>query len=297
MPKRIGMVCNASGANALSLVMGAGESAMVREIVYHLATAAAEDFKVTVDRKLAMQFKAPSGWNVVSRVTSLGRSIFDVINSKGWFKGIPVAKGQTLALTAPGANNFVEVVYDLGEADEFTADMPNGSNASDYQMFQIVSNSGTRATAGDLALDQSDIDAAFPAFPGGKVVPGNVAIECHAIYGGGASLGTGAANGEYTTYIKLIADREDIMDKGLVGVLYRGDSARTTATVGYTTKAGRMCLAPTAAIPSLIELEEPLVFSPNEELNVFATLARTGAGGDFAAADVKLGFFFTVHKQ
>lgn len=294
---RSGMVERADTTTALSLAMPTGRAARIEDLYLYLNAAAAEDFSVTIDRKTILQFVAASGLYLLGQDHSGGQlSIMSALKAAGLFPIIPLASGETLEITAPGASNYMEAVYDLFSADEVKAEEPNGSKSDTYRLFQMLSNSGVLATAGDIALDQSDLSSVFPAFPGGEVVPANTTMDLLAIFGAAASHGTGAANGEYTTHVKMLADREDILDMDLGGINFLGDAAVTADAVTYKTVAGRLQAGVQHNPPRIIRFDPPIEFKAGQELNVFATIARTGAGGDFVAGDLQLGLVFDVTR-
>jgi hypothetical protein len=277
--------------------MPAGQSARIRDIYFYMNAAAAESLILTIDRKSIVQFSAPSGLYLLGQNVAGGyKNICSIIKAAGLFPVIPLAEGETLDMTAPGASNYLEVVYDLYTAEDVKADEPNGSKSNVYRLFQTISNAGVRASAGDLALNQSDLSAVFPAFPGGEVVPANHRMDLLALFGAGSTKGTGAANGEYTTYLKCLKDREDIFDKDLGGITFLGDAAYTTAAVKYQSVASRISAGTQHSTPQIITFDPPISFNSGAELNVYATIGRTGAGADFIAADIKVGMIFDVIK-
>jgi len=292
------MVATHTGATALSLAMPAGESALIKNLRLSFGSALAEDVTVTIDRKKIIHFKGPADWGILAGCEApRWESICDEIKRHGLFPTIPLGEGETLGITAPGVNHWMSVEYDLYDAGDITPNMPNGSKSNQYRMFQVISNSGVRATAGDLALDQSDIDAAFPAFPGGASVPANTRMELLALFGSPWSHGTDTDNGEYTTYLKLLKDREDILDKDLRGMVYQGDWTFIANNVSADKMSSPIWVSRGFTSPcGIYVFDPPVVFNAGEELNVYATLARTGAGGDFTAGQVKVGLLFDVFK-
>lgn len=231
MLKRSNMIESIAGAVALSLTARTGEAIVVKDIDFYQAAAGAEDISISIDRKKVLQFKSPSTWRLLAHNRPTGyHSIYAEMIALGLLSPIPVAEGETITISAVGANDFLSVVYDVYDAADVKNTAKNGSKSDTYDLIQVVSNSGVRATAGDLALDQSDLDALFPSFPGGSVVPAKLTMGLKALFGAAVSKGTAAANGEYTTKIKLLEDREDILDEKLVGIDFRGDVTSSPRT-------------------------------------------------------------------
>jgi len=295
MLKQSSMVESTSGATGLTLQAQTGESLLVRDIHSVVAAAGAEDYDVSIDRKRIQSFTAPSSWHLLSNMYPTGyHSIVNVLRRLGLLQPIPIAEGETLTITAPGASDFLDVLYDVYDAQDIKAGMYNGSKAQAYDLFQVISNAGVRATAGDLQLNQSDLDSVFPAFPGGDVVPARHRMILKALFGAAVTKGKGVANGEYTTKLKLLSDREDILDKDLLGIDFLGDVAHTAATTVYGSVVSRISTNVAFVDPRVFVFDKPPVFEPGSELNVFTTLARTGAGADFVAGEIKLGMLFEV---
>ena len=296
--KRAGMIEQTSGTSALSLTAEAGESILVRDIRSDIAAAGAEDYKVTIDRKSILQFKAPTTWHLLARLQAgTYPPIMEAIKKAGLFPTFPVAEGETFGITAPGTSDYLTVVYDLYDGDDIQADMANGSKASRYRMFQMISNSASPTEAGDEALDQSDLDSEFIAFPGGDVVPPGVNIELLGLFGIPVTDGTGAANAQNTSHLKFLADREDIFDKDLNGINFLADITHTAATTIYGQVAGRLWGGLAYQDAGIIVFDEPLIFVPGSELNVFATIVETTGGTDLAAGAIKLGMIMDVVKR
>lgn len=297
MMRRQGMVLKTSGTTALTHTVPDGKSYMLRDILFHAAAAGAEDHKLTVDQKDIYHFVAPSGWYMASGNPSGGYTpIWAVLRNAGIRLDVPVEAGQKIQFTAPGASDYLGIVYDEYDKGDILRTMPNGTEASRRTLLQQISNSGTRATAGDLDLDQSDLASSFPAFPGGAVVPARHTMSLVALFGTATSKGTGAANGEYTTYLKALRNQQLVSDPDLTGWYFLGDSGHTAASVDYDTIVARIDAGVQHNLPRIVLFDPPIVFEAGEELNMIATIGRTGAGADFAAGDIKLGMVFDVQR-
>jgi len=293
MLKIAGMVESTSGTDALELEAKAGEGLMVRDIDNILAAAGAEDITISIDRKQIMQFVAPASWYLLGNMFPTGFfSIVSTLRELGLLHSIPIAEGEKMTITAPGANDFLNVRYDVFDADNVQKGMPNGSKGDTYDLFQVVSNSAVGGAAGDIALDQSDLDTVFPAFPGGAVVPARHHMTLKALFG--SPVCTGSATGEYTTRLKMLRDREDMLDADLLGIDFLGDLADAGAATIYTPVGGRISAGVAFVPPRILVFDEPTTFEPGSELNVFATIGHTGAGDNFIAGEIKLGMLFEV---
>lgn len=296
--KRSGMVEVAVGAAALSLEMKANESARIRDIWYGYCTPGAVDHKITIDRKSMMHFIAPETWYLWGADMKQGKvPLADAFWEAGLWPTIPLAKGETLGITAPGTDNFMEAIYDLYDADDVRPDEPNGSLSTRYRMFQVISNAAIVTAAGDAPLDASDTATEFPAFPGGEAVPANIRIELLGLFGSPCVRGCGTTVGQYTTRLKFLREREDLFDKDLGGVVFRGDTTYKSAALKYQADPSRLIKGGDSVPPGIITYDPPIVFTAGQELNVFATVYEvTAATGDFQIGEIKLGLIMDVIK-
>lgn len=296
--RQSGMVEVTSGTDAIALQMESNESCMVREIYYYVDGAQAEDIKVSVDRKVVLQFKAPSGWYLLANNYNGGyKSLMQYMAERGMFPQVPVGSGQKLTVTAPGASNYMAVVYDLYDADDIRPDMRNGSQASEYDLFQVISNSAAATAAGDIDLDDSDLDSIFPDFPGGDVVPGRYTMSLLSLFGTGYARGDGSDNTFQSTRLRMLGDRVDIFDKDLEGLLLRGDSSYTTDGADYDTIVGRMVMGLQYQDPKIVTFDNPIVFREGSELNVKMTVLENTDGDTLPANDLKVGMHFNVYRN
>jgi hypothetical protein len=291
------MVEVAEGTSSLELKAEAGTSLQIVDISFGVDGAQAEDITLSIDRKAIHHFKFPSGWYGLAEFpASSYQSLYRYLRKKGLIRPIPVGEGETVSVTAPGANNTLEVVYDLYDAGDIVPNMYNGSKSDRYDLLQIISNSAAISADGDADLDQSDLDSEFPGFPGGEVVPGRTQMLLKGLFGTGVSEGTGAAVGIYTDRIKFLADREDIFDKDLNGLLYVGDLSRTTATAAYGTDHGRLDIGRQYVEPKIIQFDDPIVFGPGEEVDISVECVESTDGATLAAGEIKLGMIFEVQR-
>lgn len=292
---RPNMVENAAAAATLSLYMPAGQSCRVKGIRGWRSTKVAEDLRVFIDRKLVLQIVNPIDWLIAQSTDDAPFEILeDLLVRENLWPILPVGEGQTLEITQGNSDNwdYLEVLYDLYDGPDVHRDEPNGTEAAVYRLMQVISNSGTIAAAGNLALDQSDLDAVFPGFPGGESVPSKTTMNLLALYGGPAACDDGAAGvGQATEYLRFVSGREDMFDKDLVGIIFAGDVTEATTTV-YTTDAGRLRVPDGSAPGQIIKFTPPIVFPAGEELVIRASILHTAAG--FIAGEVKLGMIFDV---
>lgn len=296
--KRKGMTAVAMAATTLSLTMQANESCIITSVRVHTLALAAESIRLSVDNKLVGHFSAPSGWNLLTQQNQDNLTcIMDEFRAAGLVPTYPVASGQTFLITGAPANSYIEVTYDLHDAGDIKGDEPNGFASNEFTIFSTISNGTVLAAAGDIPLNVSDIDAQFPAFPAGEVVPANYTARLLGLYGTGIGKGSGAANGQFTTRIKFSQDRKELFDKALLGILHHGDNVAVTAGLINTCLYGRLQVPGANRRATIITFDDPPEFPMGSELNVIATVGRTGAAADFIAGDIKLGLLLNFVRR
>jgi len=290
---RQGMKAVATGANPLALTMESGFSALVRRIRGFIDVPTASAHQVSVDNRTVFEFTGLAGLNYLFNVFgSDALSILDELYRLGLVDPIPVAEGETLNITAPGGNGVIEVEYDHHTGGDFTGNEKNGKNGKSYQLFQMISNSAVPPGTGPVPLDQSDLSAQFPRFPGGAVVPANMTMTLRALFGSSLTAGTGAANAYYIDRLRLIRDREDITSLDQLGMIHRADPAYVGGPLLYETQAGDIRTGVRGMPPSVLVLDPYLEFKAGTKLDVVASaVVNIGAIG---AGVVKLGMLFDV---
>lgn len=287
------MIAAAEGVNALALTMRDGFSCIVRAINFGGVVDAVALHTVGVNERNIFQLAGPAGGRMILDDLSNGHiSQFSMMQKLGLFKGIPVAEGETLNITAPGANNTVQVIYDRHDAGDFTSDMVNGRTSKEYQLFQSITNPGTTVADEYLPLTTSRLGNEFLQFPADSVVPAAHRLTLKAFYGSPNTEGNGAAYSLSSRRIRMLVDREDVFDQDRVGFVFAGDTTFIIAATSYFAEAGKVWGSAAAYTPGIWKLENPMVFEAGQEVNV-SVLTQVVAGG-FPANATFLGMMFDV---
>jgi len=209
------------------------------------------------------------------------KTLLEFLLKKDIFVGYPVGEGQTFALSGVNQANCIQMIeYEIYDAEDMTAQMPNGSASQEYLFINYGNAGGSiQATAANL-LNTSKNPAEFPDFPFGRVVPANYEIDILGILG--STFAPGENDGtdySWTKYLKMIRDREVLFDEDRNGLLFysRSDTAKADVDViaegwsvigNYTDEDAKE--------PFL--LPEPLTFRSGDELGVYVVL-EIGTGG------------------
>jgi len=195
---------------------------------------------------------------------------------------LPIAEGQKLTLPAFAGTGSLVVVYDRYDGGDIKATQPNGTQSKTFSFIQMLDASVVLAASGNMTLDIGLTPAEFMDFPAGKAVPPKIRVKCHGIVGSPASSYASSGNGFYTTYLKLIREREVLLDEDRLGLLFTGklddgpggDYADAQTIVGTGAEA--------TAADSNFKFDEPYWFDPplefasGEELNVILSWIKVG---------------------
>lgn len=241
-----------------------------------------------VDRHLGLRADATVPGDVYDEVRALlwsgfhgNKSLLAFLGAQGIFKGYPIAEGETFSILGMGgANSITVIIYEQWEPADIKPDMENGSRALEY-FFLNYGNCGAVVNInGDSLFNTSQTPAEFPDFPFGKVVPANHEIDilgiCASPFAPGENEGT---NYTYTQYLKMIKDREVLFDEDRNGLLFlsrhaTADGAQDMKAEGFTLigNGSEYDNNPPFMFPA------PLTFKPGDELLVYLTTVKGGAG-------------------
>lgn len=229
-------------------------------------------------------------------------NLMKLLVDRGLPFAIPVAEGQKLTLPVLDGAGSMQVVYDRYDAGDIKADMPNGTASKRYGFIQYLRESAVLTASGDMSLDTSLTPAEFPDFPAGKAVPANMTIKLHGIHGSPVADFVSGSNGFYTTYFKLVKEREVLLDEDRNGILFLGSAAATGAgdytNVQSLIGTGGSALDANAAykFDAPFWFDPALIFTSGEELLVYLTWVKVGTH-TMAANLPAVGLILEVNKK
>lgn len=202
------------------LEANAGESFLIRGL--YVVPEDDNDYLVLkVDRKTVGVYRiyGRAGNHLgVMRADHIHKNLMEFLQNKGVNCSIPVAEGQSFAVTTAGTSPVVAVVYDTYDAGDIRADMPNGTDAKEYMFVQYMDNPNVVEAVGDVLLNTSLSPAEFPDFPCDRSVPANTEIDILGLVG--CPVGEGDYSHLYlgSSYVKMIKEREVLFDKARNGI-------------------------------------------------------------------------------
>jgi len=216
--------------------------------------------------------------------STIGINLMRFLIDRGLPFSLPIAEGQKLTISRPAGTGKIIVLYDRYDAGDIRADMPCGTLSKTYGFLQYLRETDLLTASGDMILDASLTPAEFPDFPAGKAVPAKVRIKLHGIAGCPCGQWVSNDHGMYTTYLKLIREREVLFDEDRVGFLFEGNNylAQTKpyemgkSIIGSGAEFGSSTLFSQNQPPLMFT--PPLVFESGEELLVYLTWYKKGSG-------------------
>lgn len=283
MVKRI----TASGGGDLEAKTG--ESLRIKRIEC-IPSASDTYLTIMIDRVTVAFYrvKGKSG-NHLSTIRSsyLKRNIMDFLTERNINVTIPIAEGQTLTVKRYAQDGNVMIIYDRFSAGDVKASDPNGSESKVYTFLQYAKVGATPAASGDFLIDTALTPAEFPDFPCAKVVPALHMIELLGIAASPFVDAAGGGIGFETTFLKFIKDREVLFDPDRNGIPFKGLSA-SEQSLYYGCEYSLIGSGTEIILDDINNIVsahgDPLMFEPalkfeaGQELNVYLTVLRTGAG-------------------
>jgi len=284
MLKQANCVKRITASGGGDLQADAGESFLVR-LIYAEPSGSDTFLTLRVDRKTVGVYRiGGKAGNHLSFYTegNFKNNLMEFLTKKNINVSIPVAEGQTFTVSRYAETGEVVIVYDMYDAGDISANMPNGSDAKDYMFINYLNNSATKAVDGDLLLDESQSPAEFPDFPAEAVVPARHTIEVLGVIGQPTGHKTTGDNWILSSFLKLIKDRETLFDEDRAGIVFRAKKPSEDKTMYRTdfsliggcvmnnySQADELLSDPLMFVPQL-------VFQSGEELLVYVTFALTG---------------------
>lgn len=214
--------------------------------------------------------------------STIGANLMALLVKMGLPFSLPIAEGQKLNISRYAEAGMVQILYDRYSAGDIRSDMPGGSAAKSYGFLQYLREAAVLTASGDMILDTAITPSEFPDFPAGKAVPAKMRIKLHGIAGCPVADFASGDNGFYTSFLKLVREREVLCDEDRDGFLFRGND-QTAQTAQYILVKSLIGSGAEYAefnsfwanCPPLM-FDPPLVFESGEELLVYLSWVKIG---------------------
>lgn len=288
----------------ITLQADVGESLLIKGISVGIATTAGyliakiDNFTVGCWRILGRRGNHLGGQRAGYKAVNLMKQLI----ARGLPFKYPIAEGQKLTIAALDGAGSIQVVYDIYTAGDILATMPNGTQSRQYSFIQYLDASAVLAASGDMLLDTSLTPAEFPDFPAGRAVPARMRIKLHGVIGSPVADAASGSNLFYTTYLKMIREREVLLDEDRLGVIFLGYAASAT-TADYTNAVSLIGTGGEQVDGGAdYKWDEPywfepaLVFNAGEELDIYLSWLKVGTH-TMPASIVDVGLILEVNKE
>ena len=278
-----------AGLTTYDLTADIGESFLIRKVTV-FAPSDAGYIIFRVDRKTVgvYRIKGKSGNHLGHPQTGwLHKNLMEVLAKRDINVSIPIAEGQTFTYEFTVGNGHVCTYYDVYDAGDIRADMPNGSEAKEYTFIQYMNASTYPSASGDVLLDLSLSPAEFPDFPCGKTVSPRSKIDVLGLAGSPFCDVDAVGNFIVTDFVKLVKEREVLFDQRRKGFLFTcyqsADGAiaytNTFSPIGACVPVNMSVDGHLATNPSYQDpliFDEPIHMLSGEELNIYITARLVG---------------------
>jgi len=277
-------------ANDLSLEAKAGKSLLVWDIRIVTPTGNHATIKIgkttvgyfrtagNLGNHLGMGFGSPiiaAAEDVMPHVAY--ETILALLRRKGIFQGYPVAEGETFVISGvKAAGCLQQVLYSEYDAGDNLPTHPNGSESVEYLLFNYGRTDDDIILTADNLYDTVQSPAEFPDFPYGKDVPAKTEIDLIGILASDIISYADAADCVYSTYIKLIRQRETLFDDDKNGLIMHGDLAGAVVANSIATGISMLGNFSDADMRPPMLFDPTLTFVAGEELGVYLSTI-TGA--------------------
>jgi len=275
-----------TGATGGDLEADSGESFLVKAIFNALPMTKTDTYLTAkIDNVTVGYFRCvgKSGNHLGGASSStFARNLMQFLVSLGLPFSLPVAEGQKLNVSRAAGTGKIVVLYDRYDAGDISANMPCGTECNNYGFLQYLRESAVLAASGNMLLDTAITPAEFPDFPAGKAVPAKMRIKLHGIAGCPVADFASGDNGFYTSYLKLVREREVLFDEDRLGILFWGND-QTAQTAQYV--LGKSIIGSGAVYAEFnafwmnqppLMFDPPLVFESGEELLVYLSWVKIG---------------------
>ena len=228
-------------------------------------------------------------------------NMMEYLESKAINVQIPIAEGQTFTVSRYAETGRVIISFERYDAGDMRADMPNGSEGKEYTFLQYMDIVTGVSASGDAIFDKALSPAEFPDFPCGKSVPANHRITLLGLVGTPWQQGDSGPKGFYTSYIKLIREREVLFDEDRNGIPFQ--SYYTASPSDLYEAAYTLIGSGMHHIGSGMKgAGEPLIFNPSlvfeagVELGIYAVMVAFGTTPTWVSGLADLAAILKVEK-
>jgi hypothetical protein len=205
-------------------------------------------------------------------------TIFDLLRAAGRPLDIPVENDETFSVSRYAEAGDVSVVYDIGDAGDFKATDPQGSDGKVRRQLVYASNAAAITAVGDAILDANLSTGIVNYFPvTGARVPTGCKGRLLGIAGVPSAKGASSANNFYTTFLKLKLNQSILLDpENGYGLPFLGDVSNVS-TLAWSPIASVIGGGTAEHGQAPLLFDPPIELSPDDVILPYVTVAGAAA--------------------
>jgi len=283
----------------LTLIAGAGESFMVRDV--HVSGTAGAYTTFFIDTSTQGYFRT-SSIGLGNHLAFIGRSgrrktILGFLTDKGIFKGYPIQSGSKFTVKNPSAAGIC-IVYDIYDAGDIHNTMENGKDSKELTFLMYGQPIANVTTATDTQIIKKNNPSEFCDFPfhGGVATKKKIDLYGVVYSSRGADDGT-AAHYIHTNYIKLTKGRSVLFDSARKGLFALGNMVQTNNT--FEAENGWDIGGEYTDLYQKDPLifDQPIRFANGEELDTCWTTSVGTPAGTFLASELEIAYILKETQE
>jgi len=283
----------------LTLIAGAGESFMVRDI--HVLGMPGAYATLFIDTSTQGYFRTSSTvlGNHLAYIqkSSKTKTILGYLTDKGIFKGYPIQSGSKFVVKNTH-NAYISIVYDIYDTGDITNTMENGKDSKELTFLMYGQPATNVNTATDTQIIKKNNPSEFCDFPfcGGVATKKKIDLYGVVYSSRGADDGT-AAHYIHTTHLKLTKGRNVLFDSARKGLFAMGNAVQTDNTFeaenGWDVGGEYTDLYQKDALI----FDQPIRFANGEELDTYWTTVVGTPAGTFLASELEIAYILKETQE
>jgi len=284
----------------LTLVAGAGESFMVRDIRVSGVVGAYATFFIDTSTQGYFRTDSEGLGNHLEYIRRSDRrkTILGFLTDKGIFSGYPIQSGSkfTVKNTSPAT---MSIIYDVYDAGDIHNTMENGKDSKELTFLMYGQPAADVDTATDTQITKKNNPSEFCDFPfrGGVATKRKIDLYGVVYSSRGADDGTTPANCIHTKYLKLMKGRNVLFDSMRMGLPALGNNVIIGGTFsaenGYDIGGEYSDLYQKDALI----FDQPIRFANGEELDTYWTTAVAQIPGTFEAKELEIAYILKETQE
>lgn len=282
-PLMVKKVSLSSATSTTPLTAGIGESYKIKDI--RLSASPTGSLGSPVFATFKIDRTTVGFWRIDSTYGShlayplpshLKPSLFSYLVKNNIFPPIPVVSGESFIIEFSSAyTGYVEIVYEVYDAQDVNNTAPNGSKSSEFYYINYGTNSSNLTADGYYEINTCLNPAEFPDFPFGDKVPPETRIEILGCLAQDLGYKDGSNNTIQTKTLRFVRGMTELFDTDKTGFYLEG-SIPTSAGNNLGAGISYFDSGKVTSSKPIVFFEPPLVFNAGEEFKIYVYVDISG---------------------